>query len=178
MIIKGYHDVNIKVNNNNSLFTFLKIEYSEKMEDYLFNKYMRSYSDRIEKDIKRLDPEYKVMKLSGILKLNSADRIRVDRFDEDSIKDNDIYEFVFGGWNNNRSSIRDFKNGKIDIEKMFQYEPEELRQLLLRKNLMIKSNEIILKPGVKKCNMCYNCLYNDKECNLYKLSYEIKKSPS
>ena len=28
MIIKGYHDVNIKVNNNNSLFTFLKIEYS------------------------------------------------------------------------------------------------------------------------------------------------------
>ena len=94
MIIKGYHDVNIKVNNNNSLFTFLKIEYSEKMEDYLFNKYMRSYSDRIEKDIKRLDPEYKVMKLSGILKLNSADRIRVDRFDEDSIKDNDIYEFV------------------------------------------------------------------------------------
>ena len=71
-----------------------------------------------------------------------------------------------------------FKNGKIDIEKMFQYEPEELRQLLLRKNLMIKSNEIILKPGVKKCNMCYNCLYNDKECNLYKLSSEIKKSPS
>ena len=94
MIIKGYHDVNIKVNNNNSLFTFLKIEYSEKMEDYLFNKYMRSYSDRIEKDIIRLDPGYKVMKLSGILKLNSADRIRVDRFDEDYIKDNDIYEFV------------------------------------------------------------------------------------
>ena len=94
MIIKGYHDVNIKVNNNNSLFTFLKIEYSEKMEDYLFNKYMRSYSDRIEKDIIRLDPGYKVMKLSGILKLNSADRIRVDRFDEDSIKYNDIYEFV------------------------------------------------------------------------------------
>ena len=47
MIMNGYHDVNIKVNNNNSLLTFLKIEYSEKMEDYLFNKYMRAISDLI-----------------------------------------------------------------------------------------------------------------------------------
>ena len=34
------------------------------------------------------------MKISSDLKLNSADRIRVERFNEDSIKDNDIYEFV------------------------------------------------------------------------------------
>ena len=38
MIIKGYYDPNIRVNNNNSIFTFLKIEYSEKMEDYVYNK--------------------------------------------------------------------------------------------------------------------------------------------
>jgi len=31
LIIKGYHDVTIKINKNNSIFTFLKIEYSEKM---------------------------------------------------------------------------------------------------------------------------------------------------
>jgi hypothetical protein len=55
---------------------------------------MRTSSDRIEKDIKICDPEYKNMKLSGILRLNSADKIRVERFDEESIKDNDIYEFV------------------------------------------------------------------------------------
>ena len=59
MIIKGFSDVNVKINNNNSLFTFLKIDYSEKIEDYLFNKYMRTSSDRIEKDIKICDPEYK-----------------------------------------------------------------------------------------------------------------------
>ena len=47
MIIKGYHDVNIKINNNNSIFTFLKIEYSEKMEDYIYNKYLRERSDKI-----------------------------------------------------------------------------------------------------------------------------------
>ena len=39
MIVKGFHDVNIKINNNNSIFSYLKIEFSEKMENYLFNKY-------------------------------------------------------------------------------------------------------------------------------------------
>ena len=33
MIIKGYDDVNVKINFNNSIFTFLKIEFTEKMED-------------------------------------------------------------------------------------------------------------------------------------------------
>ena len=28
MIIKGYHDVNIRINNNNSIFSYLKIEFS------------------------------------------------------------------------------------------------------------------------------------------------------
>ena len=35
MIVKGYHDVNIRINNNSSIFTFLKIEYTEKMEDFI-----------------------------------------------------------------------------------------------------------------------------------------------
>ena len=41
MITKGYHDINIKENNFNSIFTYLKIEYTELLEDYLFNKYLR-----------------------------------------------------------------------------------------------------------------------------------------
>jgi DUF971 family protein len=52
MITKGYYDVNIKVNDTNSIFTFLKIEYSEKMEDYLFNKYLRERSDKVENELK------------------------------------------------------------------------------------------------------------------------------
>ena len=31
LIISGFHDVNIKINNNESLFTFLKIDYNTKM---------------------------------------------------------------------------------------------------------------------------------------------------
>lgn len=47
LITKGYHDVNIKINNNDSIFTYLKIEYSVKMEDYLYNKYLREIVEKI-----------------------------------------------------------------------------------------------------------------------------------
>ena len=51
MIIAGYHDVNIRINNNMSIFSFLKIDYSEKIEDFMFIKYMRERSDLIEKNL-------------------------------------------------------------------------------------------------------------------------------
>ena len=94
MIIKGYHDVNIKINNNNSIFTFLKIEYSEKMEDYIYNKYLRERSDKIENELKTIKLEYKKMKIDSETKLNSADKVRLERFDENSLKKNDIYEYT------------------------------------------------------------------------------------
>jgi hypothetical protein len=47
MITKGYHDINIRENNFNSIFTYLKIEYSELLEDYLFNKYLRPAIEEI-----------------------------------------------------------------------------------------------------------------------------------
>jgi len=94
MILSGYHDVNIKINNNNSLFTFLKIEYSEKMEDYLFNKYFRTRTDKMEEEMKEHDTNYKKSKLHSDIKINSADKVRLERFDEDSLQKNDIYELV------------------------------------------------------------------------------------
>jgi hypothetical protein len=94
MIMLGYHDVNIKINNNNSIFTFLKIEFSEKMEDHIYNKYLRERSDKIENELKILNAEYKKMKIDGEVKINSADKVRLERFDENSLKKNDIYEYT------------------------------------------------------------------------------------
>ena len=94
MITKGYYDVNIKVNDTNSIFTFLKIEYSEKMEDYLFNKYLRERSDKIENELKTKNSSYKKMKIDSETKLNSADKVRLERFDENTLKKIDIYEFI------------------------------------------------------------------------------------
>ena len=92
MIVQGYHDVNIRINNNNSIFSYLKIEFSEKMESYLFNKYFRERTASIEKELKKINPEYKPMKIDSDIKLNSSDRIRLERFDEKTLFVNDIYE--------------------------------------------------------------------------------------
>jgi hypothetical protein len=94
MIISGYNDVNVKINNNNSIFTFLKIEYSDKMEDYLYNKYLRERTDEIEEELLTISNSYKKMKIDCETKLNSADKVRLERFDEASLKKNDIYEFT------------------------------------------------------------------------------------
>ena len=94
MIIKGYHDVNVKINNNNSIFTFLKVEYSEKMEDYLYNNYLRERGDKIEAELKKIFKEYKPMKSDTDVKLNSGQKIRLERYDENSLKQNDLYEYV------------------------------------------------------------------------------------
>jgi hypothetical protein len=94
MIIQGNNNVNVKINNNNSIFTFLKIEYSEKMEDYIYNKYLKERGDKIENELKIIDENYKKIKMDNDAKLNSADKIRLERFDETSLKKNDVYEFI------------------------------------------------------------------------------------
>jgi hypothetical protein len=94
LITRGYHDVNIRINNNNSIFTFLKIEFSEKMEDCIYNRYLRKRADEVEKKLIEIDISYKPMKIDINIKPNSSDRVRLDRFDEETIKNNDIYEHV------------------------------------------------------------------------------------
>jgi len=94
LITKGYHNVNIRINKNNSLFIFLKIEFSEKMENYLYNKYFREKATTIENELKNIVADYKPMKISSDIKINSADRVRLERFNETTILTHDIYEFL------------------------------------------------------------------------------------
>jgi hypothetical protein len=94
LIIKGYHDVTIRINKNNSIFSYLKIEFSEKMEDYIYNRFLRKRVDLIEKKLLDLDRNYKIMKIDSNIKPNSSDKIRLERFDEESIKNVDIYEII------------------------------------------------------------------------------------
>ena len=94
MIMAGVDDVNIRINNNVSLITFLKIDYSEKMEDFIFDKYLRIRCEKIEKEIKILDPNYKESKKISNVKLNSADKIRTERFDDTDLEKKNIYEHI------------------------------------------------------------------------------------
>lgn len=113
LIIKGSHDVNLKLNHHNSIFTFLKIEYSTKMEDYLFSKYFKTIVDKIEALlIKGFAATYKCIKVDTNIKIKSADKIRLERNDE--LKKQDIYENVLIG----------------HIEKVCQYKFTEPNQRL------------------------------------------------
>jgi len=137
MIIEGYHNVNVKINNNLSIFTFLKIDYSEKMEDYLFNKYLRERAEKIEEELKVLNASYKPIKLDADVKINSADKVRLERFDESLLKKNDIYEFVLLNHIENL-----LQSKKKNNDKMFHSNYYTIYKLI-RNNIMRLNRHII-----------------------------------
>lgn len=97
LIIDGYGDVNIRVNHHLSLFGFLKIEYNELMEDYLYNKY---FLKKIESMIKNMTQEtefisqYKKLNINTNINIKKADLIRLQKNTEETISKEDIYENV------------------------------------------------------------------------------------
>ncbi len=124
LIIKGFHDVTTRLNSHNSIFTFLKIEYSEKMEDYIYNKYLRNSVDKIEDILKSIVSKYKCIKVDVNAKPNSSDRIRLERFDDETIKTNDVYEMVLISQLNglvNCKKLLMLKNDNKQLHKFHQY---------------------------------------------------------
>ena len=55
---------------------------------------MRERGDKIESELKTIIPGYKRMNSDTDVKLNSGQKIRLERFDENSLKQNDLYEYV------------------------------------------------------------------------------------
>jgi hypothetical protein len=183
MIMKGYHDVNVKINNNNSIFTFLKIEYSEKMEDYLYNKYLRVRADKVEDEIKHIHNTYKCIKLDVDVKINSADKVRLERFDENSLKKNDIYEYILL---DNIEKL--LQNKKMNQEKKFHYYYYTLYKLIrnniirLNRHMYELTNRIlnIFEQNIQKNYIIENAVdFIEKNSSLLKYSdltlYEHQK---
>ena len=99
LIITGFHDVNIKINNNESLFTFLKIDYNTKMEDYIYNKYLREDVEKLIELYKQISDESDINRLkinvSSDIQIKSADKIRLEKNNTENLKNsNNIYEYV------------------------------------------------------------------------------------
>ena len=146
LIRKGYHDVTTRVNKNNSIFTYLKIEFSEKMEDYIYNRFLRKRADQIEKLLFELDATYKIMKIDVNIKPNSSDRIRLERFDEETIKNNDIYENILMAHIEHLLAARKLMNTRpVDIQKntkLFHYHYYTLYKLI-RNNIVRLNRHVI-----------------------------------
>ena len=89
LISDGYDNVNIKINHFNSLFSFLKIEYSKEMEDYLYNKY---FNEKIQKLKKTYDMSYLTQSVSSNIQIKKADMIRLQNNSIDTIQNIEIHE--------------------------------------------------------------------------------------
>uniref|UniRef100_A0A6C0JEH7 Uncharacterized protein n=1 Tax=viral metagenome TaxID=1070528 RepID=A0A6C0JEH7_9ZZZZ len=98
LIITGFHDVNIKINYNESLFTFLKIEYNTKMEDFIYNKYLREDVEKVIELYKQTigDGDVSSLKInvSSDIQIKSADKIRLEKNNTENLKNNNTYEYV------------------------------------------------------------------------------------
>ena len=74
MIRKGYADVNIKLNNHESVLSFLKMKYSEKMEDYIYVSYLKPLVDVLLKTYE-ITIDFRINVCN--VKINSVDKIRL-----------------------------------------------------------------------------------------------------
>lgn len=98
----GYHDVQVRRNLCQSLFSFLKIEASPKNEEYLFQTYLKPQMGPIEAFLANNSQadsstagatRHSTTTSKKAAKVSSADRIRLERFDVEQHR-RDIFEFV------------------------------------------------------------------------------------
>ena len=96
LIMNGYNNVNIKYNKFDSLFSFLKIEYSETMEDHLYNKYFSNKLQELKRkygqSLNILDAFVVSAKTSPAVK--KADLIRIEKNDVAKMNADKIYEHL------------------------------------------------------------------------------------
>ena len=117
LIVNGFSNVHLKVNNTDSIFTHLKIEYNTQIEEFLYVKF---FADKIKALVQKYsipfihfgnNPNLRRTKstesgnedengdyylnVATIVKLKSSDQIRLSRLNSDSINnDTNMYEFV------------------------------------------------------------------------------------
>ena len=92
MIISGFNDINIIINTTTSLLTFIKIEKTDIIERFIFNKYFKIL---ITKLIQTYDLPYIIPTQECNIKLNSADTIRINNNNQNNmIEYNKLYEFI------------------------------------------------------------------------------------
>lgn len=92
MIMSGYNDTEICVNNNLSIMSYLKIQYDSSIEVYFYNIYFHPIiNELMEKyDLKMTNPN----KNGGLIKLKSVDKLRLEKTDKSKLNHNNIYEFL------------------------------------------------------------------------------------
>lgn len=96
MIQEGHDNVNITRNDFTSLFSFLKIEYTETMEDYLYNKF---FAPLIAELVKKhnapfIEVDAKMKSSMSKITICKADSIRIERNALNTLTVENVYEIL------------------------------------------------------------------------------------
>ena len=153
LITRGYNDVNIKYNKATSLFGFLKIEYNEIMEDYLYNVYFS-------KKINELKIEYITEKNIFICSIKSnpvikkADMIRIEKNDSGNLNKSKCFEYILIEIIENILKLRKHKNDKWLIHYFTLYKLVKMSVTNINRHILSIINNLL-------CNLELDIIMTD-----------------
>ena len=129
LIIKGYHNVNIKYNETLSILSYLKLSNNQLFNDYIFMKYLQP---EIVSIYKKYNVKYSALNLNK-KNLSKADKIRFDNMEKNLIeKRQHIYEYILIDYIENI-----IKNNALDnTHSTNKYEIEVIKYLYTLKILL------------------------------------------
>lgn len=91
LIAEGYSNVNIKYNKTNSILSYLKIEFNDQLEDYIYTKF---FSNRVNALISTYNASFLTIKVRSSDKLKKAYLIRMERHTPETLQNIVIYENI------------------------------------------------------------------------------------
>ena len=91
LISSGYSNVQISINKSKSIFTFMKIEYSSQIEDYLYNKFLEPVISVL---FKKYNVNSITVDANPKIKIKSADKIRIDKTSVESLTSSNVFEYI------------------------------------------------------------------------------------
>lgn len=132
LIIKGFHNVNIKENDTLSILSYLKLQNLQHINDYIFMKYLQPEIIRIYKKYK---VTYKQLNLSK-KNINKADIIRFDNMEKNLLdRKNYIFEFILIDYIQNILKYKDTDTKWIKyfytLKKLLNYNIHNINNYLL-----------------------------------------------
>lgn len=158
LIMSGLTNVNIKINNHQSLFTFLKIEYNVKMEDYIYNKY---FKELINEMLQKYKVSYIQININSDVQIKSADKIRLEKNNEKTIKTQEIYEFVL------MKHLEQIYKASYEINSMLSKKEKE------KESIWVKELDKEWNKQNKLLNFHYFTLYKLIKNNIIKINRHI-----
>ena len=197
MIDNGYENPKVYFNHHKSLLSFLKFDNNESFHGYLYERYFKPRVEKIHKKyIKNNEIKINTQEKNKLKRLNSADTIRIQHFDE-TIQNNEsrIFEFILIELCYNimkyiskkktnyvsylytlihikKSSIHNINTFIIDfVDKIIEYASPNVKSHDILKNapLFIEKNEYLMKYSDKT-------LYSHQK-NIYSIFNKKNNSP-